>query len=312
MTKVTRPSLRAVRLQGGNSARAARQNAETLRIVLAEPHTTLAPGEYYTDPVLVDHGRRTTLAADGVILMPSPACAGLPMIRIEGSETHGTSMEISGLQILHTLEAWRPSSFIEARRHLGQATNGQGQQRPGTDPGIVFRGCWFWGRASQGILRLQGAELIEFHNAIIGQNHPGAPAISIENLASTTGYKFFGGQITNFGSGWCIETRGNVQELIMFGTYMAGNSGGVLATSAGGENKYLDRVTMHGVRYEGVGPMLTEDEGVVRWLDAANCKHGNEAGSAVAPFIISTPPTLYRVWGIQTAGTAPEPVQPPI
>lgn len=299
-----------MRLVGGASPSAARQNAETLSRVLSDPFTVLAPGTYVTDPVFVSHGKRTSLDARGVTLIPSAQCVGVPVIRIEGSETHGTSMEISGLQIVHTLGNWRPSAFIEARRHLGQATNGQGQQRPGTDPGIVFRGCWFWGRASSGILRLQGAELIEFHNTIIGQDHPSTPAISIENLASTTGYKFFGGQVTNYGSGWCIETRGNVQELIMFGTYMAGNAGGVLATSAGGENKYLDRVTMHGVRYEGVGPILTEDEGVVRWLDAANCKHG-DAVSNVAPFIISTPPTLYRVWGIQTAGTAPEPVNPP-
>lgn len=298
-----------MRLVGGASPSAARQNAETLSRVLSDPFTVLAPGTYVTDPVFVSHGKRTSLDARGVTLIPSAQCVGVPVIRIEGSATHGTSMEITGLEISHTQTAWRPSSLIEARRHLGQATDGQGIQRPGTDPGLTFHGCRFFGRTQQGIIELRGAELVEFHACIIGQDQVGAPAIGIRNLASTTRYKFFGGQVTNYGNGWCIETSGNVQELMMFGLYMAGNTGGVLAQSLGGENKYLDRVTMHGVRYEGFGPILTEDEGVVRWLDAANCFH-EDKGQDSAPFVISTPSSLYRAWGIQTFGTAVSPVVP--
>lgn len=255
----------------------------------------LPVGEYWIDPVFISNGTRNMIKGCGTRLITSGACFGKPVIRVEGAVNHSTTLDMDSVEIVSPDTQTIPLVIYEARRHLGQAVDGQGNQRPGTDPGYSLRNCHFWGHTSEAIVALRGAELGRIRDSIFSQDRACGTTLTIENLSSTTQTLLSGCSIVNYGGGYAVRTIGNVQELTLDTCSLYSESGGIVATPKGpvaNGNFYLDRLMMHNVRSEGRGPALSADEAHIRWAVARGTFGACEDGSHL--FILPPDSTLTQ------------------
>ena len=256
-----------LRLNPERSAKAATENAAAIELAAASSdYLHIAPGSYVCDPVYIENLARITINAYGVTLYPSERCAGQPLIT-----ANGTSLLVLGLQMISPDGSDIPALFSASRT-----------SRRGSDPGIVFIGCRMFGFTNEAIISLRGSELVEFHSCVVGQDARDAAALYIEALGSTTRYIAFGGQFTNFGGDQrgAIRTRGNVQEVITFGTYFATERAAITHD----EGDELNGVFMFAPRIEMGGSVVDADG----WLDRVciiGGMQGKEGDEPVRPAI---------------------------
>jgi hypothetical protein len=197
--------------------------------------------EFPVAPGLVVSRRGTALDLRGAVLyLPKssrPQAGALLTVS-------GCSAVIEG-GTLFSQEASLATGPLLALRRDGRAT----------DPGVQVRGLTAWGWCSGPIVETSGAECVTFSGCCFSQDGSG-PAVRLLVDGSSTRTAFVDGcYLSDYGGGDVLEVQGDVQEVCLRDSYMAGKARGVVTfpRSAEGPGE-VSGFVMDNVRFEGPGP----------------------------------------------------------